>query len=77
MIKKLISHIVRYLVADSQTVRVEEDSVDNALSYKVYVAQDDIRRVIGKEGRIIKAIRALAIIVDDKKHDSISIDVAH
>ncbi len=43
---------------DSVTVTVEEDERGNAV-YHLHVAESDMGRVIGKQGRIAKAIRTV------------------
>lgn len=59
MIHKLILHIVKSIVVEQDKVRVEEQSNGSTYIVNIWVAQDDMKRIIGKEGRVIKAIRAL------------------
>jgi uncharacterized protein len=58
MIKNLIEYILKNLVEQPEKVNVQVfRGPKNSL--EVRVAPDDFKRVIGKEGRIIKAIRSL------------------
>ena len=57
--KELLESIVRLLVNDPDSVRVEEVEGERSTTLKLYVAQDDMGRVIGKEGRIAKSLRIL------------------
>ncbi|MCL1789241.1 MAG: KH domain-containing protein [Oscillospiraceae bacterium] len=59
--KALLVSIVEGLVEDKTAIKVEVDEV-NAEGFTVYhlnVAPDDMGRVIGKQGRIAKAIRMI------------------
>ena len=58
--RDLVELLVRALVDDPDAVRVEEINEDGATVLEVHVADDDLGRVIGREGRVANAIRALA-----------------
>ncbi len=59
MVKKLIIHIVKSIVVEQDKVRVEDQTNGSTYVVNIWVAPDDMKRIIGKEGRVIKAIRAL------------------
>lgn len=44
---------------DSVTVSVDEPNEEGVIVYHLHVADDDMGRVIGKQGRIAKAIRVV------------------
>jgi uncharacterized protein len=56
-VKALIAYLAQALVAHPEAVRVEERKSDHGLVLELTVAKDDLGRVIGREGRTIKAIR--------------------
>ncbi len=57
--KELIEHIARELVDEPDKVSVKE-TVDGTLTtYQLYVADDDLGKVIGRRGRTASAIRSL------------------
>lgn len=60
--KELLYNIVCGLVEDKTAVEitVDEPNEENTVVYHVHVAQPDMGRVIGKQGRIAKAIRIVA-----------------
>jgi predicted RNA-binding protein YlqC (UPF0109 family) len=58
--RDLVEYVVRSLVADPDAVRVEEVEEHDGLLFEVHVADDDLGRVIGKDGRVANAIRTLA-----------------
>jgi predicted RNA-binding protein YlqC (UPF0109 family) len=57
---ELIAELARRLVDDPSEVRVEtyEDD-DGTLVYELIVAEDDVGKVIGRQGRIARALRTL------------------
>ncbi|HEX5929957.1 MAG TPA: KH domain-containing protein [Solirubrobacterales bacterium] len=57
---ELIEFLVRALVEDPEAVVVEELEEDGDLVYEVTVADGDLGRVIGKNGRVANAIRTIA-----------------
>ena len=62
--------IAKNLVESPDSVSVEEEVRDNTLILKLRVASEDMGKVIGKQGRIAKAIRTVvkaAAIHNDKK----------
>jgi len=55
----LLAYLARELVDDPEAVRVEEEERDDALVLVLHVAPDDIGKVIGRQGRIARALRTL------------------
>lgn len=72
MLKDLLVEIAKGLVEnkDAVSVTVDEPNEEGVTVYHLSVAEDDTGRVIGKQGRIAKAIRTLmrsAAIREDKR----------
>ncbi len=68
--KSLIEVIARSLVDNPDEVTVTETQNDRTTVYELRVAPSDMGKVIGKQGRIAKAIRAVvkaAATKDDRK----------
>lgn len=59
MLKDLVEYMVKSLVDDPDQVQVEEIPNGRVIVYKLHVAPEDVGRVVGKEGRIINAMRTL------------------
>ena len=59
--KELLETIVSELVEDKDavTVTVDEPNEEGVVVYHLHVASEDMGRVIGKQGRIAKAIRTV------------------
>ena len=58
--RRLVEYIARSLVDDPASVEVREVRNDrNALVLELHVAPDDYGKVIGRQGRVAKAMRTL------------------
>jgi hypothetical protein len=56
---ELVEYLARRLVEKPDEVRVEEDDEDGDLVIRLHVAPEDIGRVIGRSGRIARALRTV------------------
>jgi uncharacterized protein len=56
---ELLAYLARELVDDPEAVRVETEERDDALVLVLHVAPDDVGKVIGRQGRIARALRTL------------------
>jgi uncharacterized protein len=56
---ELLAYLARELVDDPSAVRVVEEEREGALVLVLHVAPDDIGKVIGRQGRIARALRTL------------------
>ncbi|MDR1664610.1 MAG: KH domain-containing protein [Clostridiales bacterium] len=68
--RELLGIIARNLVEHPEAVAVEEETRDSTTVLKLKVAPEDMGKVIGKQGRIAKAIRTVvkaAAIHEDKR----------
>ncbi|HEX9094012.1 MAG TPA: KH domain-containing protein [Coriobacteriia bacterium] len=57
---QLVAHLVRSLVDDPDSATIVEKHNGDDLVFEVTVAPDDVGKLIGRQGRIVKAIRTLA-----------------
>ena len=75
--RKLIEYVARSLVDHPEAVQVREVRNDRAvLALELRVAQEDFGKVIGRQGRVAKAMRSLLRSAGAKqgKHTSLEID---
>jgi len=75
----LTEKIIKSIVSDSDAVSVKEFETEeeNTMLIQVLVSEDDIGRVIGKQGRVANAIRTLvqaSSALKDNKYVKIDID---
>jgi len=68
--KELLSTLAKNLVTQPELVEVFEEDVDGITTLRLKVGSDDMGKVIGKQGRIARAIRTVvkaAAINENKK----------
>lgn len=77
MMEDLLVTMAKGLVEDSSAVRVETDDPadDGTVVYHLYVAESDMGRVIGKQGRIAKAIRVVMRSAATRSNSRISVEI--
>ncbi|HEX3225116.1 MAG TPA: KH domain-containing protein [Gaiellaceae bacterium] len=57
---ELLAELARRLVDEPDAVRVEQvDGDDGSLVFRLHVAEGDVGKVIGRQGRIARALRTL------------------
>ncbi len=56
---ELLAWIARQLVDDPAAVQVESIQRDDLLVLRLHVAPDDVGKVIGRQGRIARALRTI------------------
>ncbi|MGL4337687.1 MAG: KH domain-containing protein [Turicibacter sp.] len=72
LIENLISPLINHL----EDLRVKEfPSEDEAILFQVMVNQDDLGRVIGKQGKTINAIRTIVYAAGSKENKKVRINV--
>ena len=75
--KELLTAIVSGLVEEPEkvTVTVDEPNEEGVVYYHIHVAEDDMGRVIGKQGRIAKAIRVVMRAAANRSNEKISVEI--
>jgi hypothetical protein len=58
-VAELLEYLARRLVDDPDAVRVETVEEDDAIVLRLYVAEEDVGKVIGRQGRIARALRTV------------------
>jgi predicted RNA-binding protein YlqC (UPF0109 family) len=74
-VKELILTIVRPLVSQPEAVELSVEEADDFFEYNLTVAKDDIGRVIGKQGRVAKAIRTVVYSVRTKGPKKVCLNI--
>lgn len=73
--RETVETIVKALVDDQAAVEVREIDRGGATLIEIRVAQPDMGKVIGKQGRTVRALRALAHAVSMKQKRRIILDI--
>jgi predicted RNA-binding protein YlqC (UPF0109 family) len=55
----LLEWLARHLVDEPESVRVETEEREDAVVFHLHVAPDDVGKVIGRQGRIARALRSI------------------
>ena len=68
IVKNVVEYIVNQIVEDTKSVKVYvADSDDENVTIEVRTSPDDMGRVIGKRGRVARAIRTVAQAAADEE----------
>ena len=72
----LLLYIARSLVNDPDQVKVEVVENENSITLVLSVAEEDMGKVIGKEGRIAKAIRTIIKSTSRNESKPVYVEIA-
>ena len=73
--KELVEYVARFLVRNPDAVNVTETVRDGVATLELRVAEEDLGRVIGKEGRTAKALRAILTAAAARKNQRVVLDI--
>ncbi len=73
--KELLTYIVQNLVEKPDEVAVTERESGNETVFEVRVADGDMGKVIGRQGRIVKEIRILMKAVAQRQGKKVSVEI--
>ncbi len=75
--QELLAIIAKGLVDSPESVSVDADEPkeDGTIVYHIHVAESDMGRVIGKQGRIAKAIRTIARSAAIRSDEKIMVEI--
>ena len=73
--KEVVEIIAKALVDHPEDVVVDEKQEDRMTLIELHVASDDMGKVIGKQGRIAKAIRTVAKAAGTRENKKVKVEV--
>lgn len=73
--KELVEVIAKSLVENPDEVVVTQTENDKSIVIELRVAQSDMGKVIGKQGRIAKAIRSVVKAASAKENKKVVVDI--
>ena len=73
---ELVKYIVEQLVDDKSAIDITSEENDGVVTLTIRVAEDDIGKVIGKQGKIAMSIRTLAKAVGAKEGKRYNFEIA-
>ena len=74
--KDVLDVIIKNLVNNKDAVEIKEVENEKSIVFEVKVADEDFGKVIGKQGRIAKAIRAVVKAAAAKEDKKVIVDIA-
>jgi predicted RNA-binding protein YlqC (UPF0109 family) len=71
---EILKTIIVNLVDDKEAVEVNEINGTQSVVFEVKVAENDMGKIIGKQGRIAKSIRTVMKAVASKEHKKATVE---
>ncbi len=73
--KEVLEIIAKSLVDDPEAVEVREVDEDQTVILELRVAENDMGKVIGKQGRIAKAIRTVVKAAASRENKRVAVEI--
>jgi predicted RNA-binding protein YlqC (UPF0109 family) len=73
---ELLEYLARQLVDEPDAVRVEEIDDGEDLVLRLHVAEDDVGKVIGRQGRIARALRTVVRAAAVREQRRVLVEIA-
>jgi predicted RNA-binding protein YlqC (UPF0109 family) len=73
--KELVEYVAKSLVDDPAAVRVSEVREPGMLVIELQVAEDDMGKVIGRNGSVAKALRTLLKVTAARAGESVTLEI--
>ena len=72
--KDILEVVIKNLVDNADAVSITEKSEAKSICYEVKVAKEDMGKVIGKQGKMAKAIRSIMKAVATREHKKVNVE---
>ena len=72
--KEILETLIKSLVENTEEVTVTEKEEGKTTVFEVKVADSDMRKVIGRQGRVAKSIRTVMKSVAGKEHKKVVVE---
>ena len=73
--KQIVEIIAKSLVDNTSAVVINEKEEDNVVIYELHVATEDMGKVIGKQGRIAKALRTVVKAAATRENKKVNVEI--
>lgn len=73
--KELLEFIAKAMVSDPDAVVVKETVNENSVTLELHVGENDMGKVIGKQGRIAKAIRTVIKAAANHENKRVTVEI--
>lgn len=72
--KEILETIILNLVDDKESVQISETENEKSIIFEVKVAQNDMGKIIGKQGKLARSIRTVMKAVAGKERKKVSVE---
>lgn len=72
--KEILETIILNLVDDKESVQITETENEKSIIFEVKVAQNDMGKIIGKQGKLARSIRTVMKAVAGKERKKVSVE---
>ncbi len=72
--KEVLQTIIENLVDDKASISINEIEGEKSVVFEVKVAEADMGKIIGKQGKIAQSIRSIMKAVSAKEHKRVSVE---
>ena len=72
--KEILKSILKNLVENDSAISINQVEKDKLIIFEVKVASEDMGKVIGKEGKIAKAIRNILRAIGARDHKKVTVE---
>lgn len=72
--KDILQTIIENLVDDKASISIKEIEGEKSVVFEVKVAETDMGKIIGKQGKIAQSIRSIMKAVSAKEHKRVSVE---
>ena len=73
---ELLEWVARRLVDEPEAVRVETEEREDVVIFKLFVAPDDVGKVIGRQGRMARALRSIVRAAGARAEERYVLEIA-
>jgi len=74
--KKTLQYLITSIVDNEEAVKIDESEEEGVVTFTIEVAKEDMGKIIGKNGKVIKAIRNVIKIPAMKQNKKIFVNLA-
>ena len=72
--KDILEVVIKNLVDNQDEVSINEKVEAKSICYEVKVAKEDMGKVIGKQGKMAKAIRSIMKAIATREHKKVNVE---
>ena len=72
--KEILETIIKNLVNRQDAIEIKEIEDEKSIVFEVKVAEEDMGKIIGKQGKIAQSIRTIVRAVSNKKEKKVTVE---